>query len=376
MAGESRTLSYEYDLEGNRTRINHPGGVYFTYQRDGLNRVCTLGESAAAETCGTESPVFLLMRYSSEGRRDRIFRPGGSVTSYATDNALRLGSFTQDFAGPSNNTHDLTNGFGYNSASQIRQVTQSNLQYNYTEADNRVGAYGVDGLNRYTSIDGVPTSYDVNGNLTADGAGMTYTYDMENRLVTTGGVASTLTYDVLARLARVAVAGTTTDFLYDGDALVGEYVGTTLTRRYVHSGGVDEPLVQYNGAVVGASHRRYLYADYQGSIVAHSDNAGSVSQKNAYDPYGIPKSTNDGRFGYTGQTWISQLGLNYYKARFYAPKIGRFLQTDPIFYQDDTNLYAYVRSDPLNLSDPSGLNPGDPFLSPEAAALDSKSGRD
>ncbi len=344
------TLAHQHDPAGNRTRTTWPDTFYTSTTYDARNRPLAMSETQA----GVTAPL-VTYTYDELGRRTRAALGNATSTTYAYDAHGALASLAQHVNGTAN---DLTSTYTRNRAQEIKSHTWSNNLYEWDVAANATRSYTSNGLNQYTAAAGASPGYDANGNLASDGT-WSYAYDPANRLRSAGksGTAATLDYDALGRLRKTLIAGAATELLYDGDRLVAEYDGAgVLQRRFVHGPGSDEPIVHYQ--VAGAPYKQWLHADHLGSVIATSNASGSVSSHMAYGPYGETRAgdSNLMRFRYTGQHYLDQLGLHYYKARFYSASLGRFLQTDPIGTADGLNLYAYVGNNPINFNDPSGLS--------------------
>ncbi len=159
--------------------------------------------------------------------------------------------------------------------------------------------------------------------------------------------------------------GPITYFYYDGWNLVQEGPNaSTADRLYVHGGRVDEIVASKQG---GQWYNHQYHA--RGHCLLLTNSSGAIQEQYDYDAFGMPYIYNaagtslgnsggvGNRFLFTGREWLKDLRVYDYRNRVYQPELGRFLQPDPKqFEAGDYNLYRYCHNDPVNKSDPSGLN--------------------
>jgi RHS repeat-associated protein len=205
--------------------------------------------------------------------------------------------------------------------------------------------------------DGMALGYDGNGNVVTravGGAEWRYVYDPENRLV-----------EAWRGAERVA------SFRYDpeGNRVVREIGGirtVVVDEGYEVRNGVVRKVYRLGSETVAVREGSTVDAavgDHLGSVTVLAQ-GGSVAGATRYLPYGVIRwetelFPTDRRF--TGQRWEASLGLYDYRARFYDPALGRFLQPDPLVPEPGNpqglNRYAYVYSNPLRYTDPTGHCP-------------------
>ena len=386
------TVRYAYDKLGLRTKLTYPDGSFITYGYDELSRLTEIKDSTNLKLAG--------YTYDALSRRSAVTLANGVSTSYQYDAVSRLlsltpqsttlnvlaFSYTYDALGnrltmatkAAKGNKTVSQTYTYDALSQLTTVdyptgyafadTTFSLDLVGNRTQMTVGAsttsYTPNNLNQYTVAGGSTLTYDLNGNLKNDGTN-NYTYDAENRLIqaSTGSGTVTYTYDPLGRRLSKTVNGVATRFLYDGDEVIAETdSGATITAKYIFGPGLDEPL-----RMEKAGNSYYYHFDGLGSVAGLTDAGGQLKESYAYDVYGqfkitdpagnpLTQSTVGNRFTFTGREFDSETGHYSYRARVYNPKLGRFLQRDPVGTSAGLNLYTYVDNNPANFADPLGLD--------------------
>jgi RHS repeat-associated protein len=340
---DGKTVTHVLDGNGNFTKTTWPDGYFVDRVFDQLNRLVDIKLNGSAT-------VAAHFDYNELSQRTQLTYSNGASVVYNPRLNGDISGITHNFVG---STVSLAYGFNNSAEPIVASATDTTYIWHPSGA-NSIPYGAADNVNKYPSVGGTAQTYDGNKNLTGDGT-WTYTYDTENHLLTANatGISASMVYDPMYRQSQKTVGAVKSRYVYSGWQRIADYDGVSdaLQTRYVYGSRLDEPVIQ----VSSDGTLTFLHADKMGSIVGVSNAAGSIVNKNIYSPFGEASSLGGTSFGFTGQRYDSELGLVYFKFRYYAGKIGRFLQPDPIGYSSgDLNLYTYVHGSPLRYSDPMG----------------------
>jgi RHS repeat-associated protein len=198
---------------------------------------------------------------------------------------------------------------------------------------------------------GTAYGYDANGNTTTTGAD-TQTYSVYNQVAstTTGGTTTSYTYAGTTNNARTAAGG---------DTFLNGALGTTKQTlngqniSYIRDAQGTLIGIRYNGVT------SYYVTDALGSVIYLSPGNNTTPTRYTYDAFGTTtNATGDlattNPYRYATGYYDTTTGLTKMGARYYNPTQGRFTQNDPS--GQEANRYLYAGADPVNATDPTGLN--------------------
>jgi RHS repeat-associated protein len=218
--------------------------------------------------------------------------------------------------------------------------------------------------------------HDPAGNLTRIPNLSAMSWDHAGRFVEAnlgGGGTAYFTYDQQGQRVRKVVerGGKRLERIYIGRyeryrELTGSSLTVTLERESLHVADGERRFTLIETKTVDTSVAsltptplfRFQLPNNLGSACVEVDETGAVLSYEEYYPYGgtsFRSGDIDKRYRYAGKERDEETGLYYVGARYYAPWLGRWTSADPAGLVDGTNLYRYVRNNPIRLSDPAGM---------------------
>ncbi|WP_020480084.1 RHS repeat-associated core domain-containing protein [Synechococcus sp. PCC 7336] len=348
---------YDYDLTGNITRIKYPNGIIESREYDRESRVTSINSQTQAGNILASYQY----TYDAAGNITSVEELDGRIVTYTYDELNQL--LREEIQDPISGNRTLE--YTYDKVGNRRSLVDSivgNISYVYDDNDRLILEIEPDNTIAY--------SYDENGNLLRseglDGNSNQYTWNSQNQLVQVesllaGEIQTVVQYSYDADGIRIAtnVNGEEIRYLIDNsqefEQVLEEYTpDLTTLRSYVHG------LSRISESEDGVS--TFLLHDEHSGIRQITDGNGQVLQEYAYDAYGNPSIDADrpvNEFLYQGEAYDEAVDLQYLRARYYDPSIGRFISTDPFpgFIQvpQSRHKYLYANNNPVNITDPSGL---------------------
>lgn len=398
-----KATSYIYDIPNRNRTLTYPGGKSVVEEmnlrqrlnniKEGLNTIVLYSYDAGDRLIARDYP----MNTTSAGYTHNANNWTTNLTHIAGITPFTDFEYTFDNEGNrkyQKKFHNITNSeqYLYDSIYRVTAYKEGTLNisgtipapltqtaYNYDAVGNRaftnkdatITTYTSNNVNEYTAIVSggvVFPLYDLNGNLTNDGT-RALSFDYENRLTGVAPGAISYKYDPLGRRIEKNVAGTITRYYFDGSRVIEERDGMdVVAATYTFGSWIDEILTMDRGG-----NTYYYHQNSLGTVAAVTNSSGVVVERYEYDAYGnvsvfdgsytpLPGSAIGNPYMFTEREYDPESGLYYYRARYYDPVTGRFIQRDPLGYVDGMNLYEYVKSNPINLKDPTGRKKITPTL--------------
>ncbi|NEW08355.1 hypothetical protein GK047_20360 [Paenibacillus sp. SYP-B3998] len=359
---DGKTIKYDYDAAGNRFVMNDPFGVNTYYHYDSRNRLDIVAPSAdfLKDTETTKTTDYdAKYTYTNNSLLKQITQRNGVTSEFGYD-GLRIGSLIEKKSdGTTLNTFAYTYDNNGNQKTKTENGTTNNFNY--------------DALNRISTSDQFNENYGYDNR--GDRTSMTTNNPFDSP-------DSTRTFDKRDMLNNVALAsGGNVSYKYNGDGLLWERTENGQTTRYYWdgsqviaegnvSGGVATLKARYirgQGLVAreDGQGKAYYLQNGHGDVVNLMDSTGKTKLNSyQYDIWGNIVSQTENLpqpFKYSGEMQDDKVGLQYLRARWYDPSMGRFVGEDSYAGQVDNplslNRFTYVENNPLTKTDPSGHCP-------------------